>query len=69
MVKQMADVILAVGTRFGELDFWGRPPLWGDPAKQTTIQIDADPRNIGSTGASTWLVGDAKPCWRRCSKK
>ena len=61
MVKQMADVVLAVGTRFGELDFWGRPPLWGDPARQTTIQIDADPRNIGlNRRADLALVGDAK---------
>jgi acetolactate synthase-1/2/3 large subunit len=61
MVKQMADVVLAVGTRFGELDFWGRPPLWGDPARQATIQIDADPRNIGlNRRADLALVGDAK---------
>jgi acetolactate synthase-1/2/3 large subunit len=28
MVHQGADVVLAVGTRFGELDFWGRAPVW-----------------------------------------
>ncbi len=61
MVKQMADVVVAVGTRFGELDFWGRPPLWGDPARQATIQIDADPLNIGlNRRADLGLVGDAK---------
>ncbi len=61
MAKQMADVILAVGTRFGELDFWGRPPLWGDPSKQATIQVDADSRNIGlNRRVDVGLVGDAK---------
>lgn len=61
MVKQMADVVLAVGTRFGELDFWGRPPLWGDPSKQATIQVDADSRNIGlNRRVDVGLVGDAK---------
>lgn len=61
MVKQMSDVVLAVGTRFGELDFWGRPPLWGDPARQATIQIDADARNIGlNRRVDVGLVGDAK---------
>jgi acetolactate synthase-1/2/3 large subunit len=61
MVKNMADVVLAVGTRIGELDFWGRPPIWGDPAKQTMIQVDADPRSIGlNRRADLALVGDAR---------
>ena len=61
MVKNMADVVLAVGTRIGELDFWGRQPIWGDPAKQTMIQVDADPRSIGlNRRADLALVGDAR---------
>ncbi|MCP4356784.1 MAG: thiamine pyrophosphate-binding protein, partial [Chloroflexi bacterium] len=47
MAHQQADLVLAVGTRFGELVMWGRPPLWGDPAEQPTIQIDTNPANIG----------------------
>ena len=61
MVKNMADVVLAVGTRFGELDFWGRPPVWGDASRQKLIQVDADARNIGlNRPVEIPLTGDAK---------
>lgn len=61
VAKNMADVVLAVGTRFGELDFWGRPPVWRAAAQQKVIQIDADPQNIGlNRPADLALVGDAK---------
>ncbi len=61
VLKNTADVVLAVGTRFGELDFWGRPPVWGDALRQKVIQVDADPANIGlNRPAAIGLVGDAK---------
>jgi acetolactate synthase-1/2/3 large subunit len=61
MVKNMADVVLAVGTRFGELDFWGKPPVWGDASRQKLIQADIDPRCIGlNRPVDVALVGDAK---------
>jgi acetolactate synthase-1/2/3 large subunit len=61
MAHQQADLVLGIGTRFGELVMWGRPPLWGDPADQPTIQIDANPANIGvNRPADLALVGDAK---------
>ena len=61
VAKNMADVVLAVGTRFGELDFWGRPPVWREAGQQKVVQIDADPQNIGlNRPAEIALVGDAK---------
>jgi len=61
VAKNMADVVLAVGTRFGELDFWGRPPVWREAGLQKVIQVDADPQNIGlNRPAEIALVGDAK---------
>lgn len=61
MAHQQADLILAVGTRFGELVMWGRPPLWGDPTTQPTIQIDTNPANIGlNRPVDLPLIGDAK---------
>ena len=61
MAKNMADVVLAIGTRFGELDFWGKPPVWGDSARQQVIQVDIDPRCIGlNRPVQVPLVGDAK---------
>src|SRR3990172_4259409 len=61
MVKNMADVVLAVGTRFGELDFWGRPPIWGHSSRQKVIQVDSDATNIGlNRPVELALVGDAR---------
>lgn len=60
MAHAQADVILAVGTRLGELAMWGKPPLWGDPATQPTIQIDIDPANIAlNRPVDVALIGDA----------
>lgn len=61
MAHQQAEVILVIGSRLGELSMWGKPPLWGDPAAQRTIQIDAEPGNIGlNRPVDLALVGDAK---------
>ncbi len=63
--RREADVVLAVGTRFGELDGWGRPPWWGDPAQQKTIHVDADPASIGlNRPVDVAIVGDARQALR-----
>ena len=46
-VRCAADVVLAVGTRFGETDWWGKPPYWGDPEQQRLIQVDVDDEILG----------------------
>jgi len=56
-----ADVILAVGCTFSELDFWGEPPFWAAPEVQKVIQVDVDPRSIGlNREVDVGIVGDAK---------
>jgi len=61
MARRDADVVLVVGARLGEFDTWGLPPAWGDPAQQTTIQIDCDPMSIGiNRPVDLPIVGDAK---------
>lgn len=56
-----ADVVLVVGGRLGELDGWGRPPLWGDPAQQRVIHVDIDPTTIGlNRPVDLGIVGDAR---------
>jgi acetolactate synthase-1/2/3 large subunit len=56
-----ADVVLLAGGRMGDTDFWGRPPIWGEPDKQRFIQIDIDPGNIAlNHPVDLALVGDAK---------
>lgn len=61
MARREADVVLVVGARLGEYDGWGLPPAWGDPAQQTTIQIDSDPMSIGiNRPVDLPIVADAK---------
>lgn len=62
--RREADVVLAVGTRLGELDL-PFDPYWGDPEKQKLIQIDIDPTNIGvNRPIAMGIVGDAKASFR-----
>jgi len=59
--RRDADVVLVVGARLGEYDGWGMPPLWGDPAAQTTIHLDADPMSIGlNRPVDLPIVADAR---------
>jgi len=61
MANSQADVVLAVGTRLGELNMWGRPPMWGDPQTQRLIQIDTESTSIGlNRPVDVPLLGDAR---------
>lgn len=61
MANSQADVVLAVGTRLGELNMWGRPPMFGEPDKQRLIQIDTEPTHIGlNRPTDVPLIGDAR---------
>jgi acetolactate synthase-1/2/3 large subunit len=46
-VRNDADVVLALGTRFGETDWWGKPPYWRNPTEQRLIQVDVDEDALG----------------------
>jgi acetolactate synthase-1/2/3 large subunit len=59
--NSQADVVLAVGTRLGELNMWGQPPMFGDPGQQRLIQIDSEPTHIGlNRPTDIALIGDAR---------
>ncbi len=59
--QAMADVVLLVGGRMGDVDFWGRPPFWGEPGDQKLIQVDIEPENIGlNRPVDLALLGDAR---------
>lgn len=59
--QSAADVVLAIGTRFGELDGWGQPPFWGEREIQKIIQIDCAAEMIGvNTPVEIGIVGDAR---------
>jgi acetolactate synthase-1/2/3 large subunit len=56
-----ADVVLLVGGRLGDLDFWGREPGWANCADQKLIQIDVAADMIAQNRVVDLpIVGDAK---------
>ncbi len=42
-----ADVVLTLGSRLGETDWWGKQPYWGSPKRQKMIQVDIDEDMLG----------------------
>jgi len=59
-VRREADVVLAVGTRLGNLDL-PYDKYWGDPAAQKIVQVDLDPRHLGVTRPlALGVVADAR---------
>ena len=61
LVRNDADVVLTLGSRMGETDWWGKPPYWQKPDKQKMIQVDIDPENLGlNKPAEINILGDIK---------
>lgn len=57
-VRNEADVVLALGVRFGETDWWGKAPNWN--SSQQVIHVDVDPDAIGrNKPADLQVVADA----------
>lgn len=60
-VRTDADVVLAIGTRFGETDWWGKPPYWRSSFDQQLVQVDVDDENIGlNKPVDVPIVADAR---------
>ncbi|PHS23539.1 MAG: thiamine pyrophosphate-binding protein [Robiginitomaculum sp.] len=60
-IRNESDVVLALGTRFGETDWWGKPPYWARPEDQALIQVDCDAQIIGMNKPVTLgILSDAK---------
>ncbi len=58
-VRQVADVVLILGSRLGETDWWGKQPNWKDPAQQKVIQVDIDESSLGlNKPVDIAIVGD-----------
>ena len=51
-----SDLVLVVGSRLGETDFWGKAPYWGRPAEQRVIQVDNDEEILGLNRATQAVV-------------
>jgi acetolactate synthase-1/2/3 large subunit len=60
-VRNEADLVLALGTRFGETDWWGKPPYWRSPQEQELIQVDLDEEVLGQNKpVDLAIVADAR---------
>lgn len=60
-VRNESDLVLALGTRFGETDWWGKPPYWRKPSEQKLIQVDIDEARIGVNKPVTRaIIADAR---------
>lgn len=46
-IRNESDVVLALGTRFGETEWWGKAPYWAKPEDQALIHVDCDGEIIG----------------------
>ncbi len=46
--RNEADLVLVLGSRLGETDWWGKAPYWAKPDKQKLIQVDIDPEVFGT---------------------
>jgi acetolactate synthase-1/2/3 large subunit len=54
--RSQADVVLVLGSRLGETDWWGKPPYWGKPGEQKMIQVDVDEEILGLNKATDLAV-------------
>jgi len=60
-VRNEADIVLSLGSRFGETDWWGKAPNWAQPPKQRLIQVDVDEEILGlNKPAEMTVLADAK---------
>ena len=46
--RNEADVVLVLGSRLGETDWWGKAPYWAVPDAQKIVQVDLDADSIGT---------------------
>ncbi len=60
-IRNAADLVLCIGSRLGETDWWGKAPYWALPSAQKLIQVDIDEQAIGrNRRVDLALLGDAK---------
>ncbi|MEJ5377285.1 MAG: thiamine pyrophosphate-binding protein [bacterium] len=60
-----SDLCLALGCRFGELEFWGRPPLWAQPESQKLIHVHIAAQRLGENRKpDIAILGHLKPVLR-----
>ncbi|OPX37181.1 MAG: thiamine pyrophosphate-binding protein, partial [Desulfobacteraceae bacterium 4484_190.2] len=46
-LRNTGDLVLCLGSRLGETDWWGKAPYWRLPSEQKLIQVDIDEEVLG----------------------
>lgn len=60
-IRNEADLVLILGSRLGETDWWGKAPNWNSPQKQKVIQVDIDDEWMGRNHkVDLSIIADAK---------
>jgi acetolactate synthase-1/2/3 large subunit len=60
-VRNEADLVLALGSRIGETDWWGKAPYWRRADEQRMVQVDVDEEMLGlNKPVDLAVVADAK---------
>lgn len=55
-IRNDADLVLVLGSRLGETDWWGKAPNWRAPSEQSMIQVDIDGHNLGANKPATLAI-------------
>ncbi len=48
-VRNAGDLVLCLGSRLGETDWWGKAPYWAIPDQQGLIWVDLEEETLGRT--------------------
>lgn len=68
--RTQADVVLAIGSRFSETDWWGKAPHWRRPDEQWLVQVDNDDELLGmNKPVDTAVLADARVFLRRLADR
>jgi acetolactate synthase-1/2/3 large subunit len=55
-VRNASDLVLCLGSKLGETDWWGKAPYWRPPAEQRMIQVDIDEEVLGAQKPADLVV-------------
>jgi acetolactate synthase-1/2/3 large subunit len=69
-LRNTADLVLCLGSRLGETDWWGKAPYWRLPDQQPLIQVDIDEEVLGcNRPADLSVLSDVKVFLRQLNER
>jgi len=69
-LRREADLVLVLGSRLGETDWWGKQPNWASAANQKIIQVDLEDQYIGrNRPVELGILADAKIFLKKLADK